>query len=46
MKKTLAMLLALCVLLLPSLALGETYAVFDTITLMIPDGTTVVGAEI
>lgn len=46
MKKTLAMLLALCVLLLPALALGETYAVFDTITLMIPDGTTVVGAEI
>lgn len=46
MKKTLAMLLALCMLLVPALALGETYAVFDTIRLMIPDGTTVIGGEI
>lgn len=46
MKKILALLLTLCVMLVPAFALGETYAVFDTISLMIPDGTTVVGGEI
>lgn len=46
MKKILALLLTLCVMLIPVLALGETYAVFDTISLMIPDGATVVGGEI
>ena len=46
MKKTLAWLLTLCLLLTPVLALGETYAVFDTIRLQIPDGMTVIGGEI
>lgn len=46
MKKTMVLLLALCMLLTPVLALGETYAVFDTIRLQIPDGTTVIGGEI
>lgn len=46
MKKKLALLLTLCLLLTPVLALGETYAVFDTIRLRIPEGMTVVGGEI
>lgn len=46
MKKKLALLLMMCLVLTPVLALGETYAVFDTIRLQVPDGATVVGGEI
>lgn len=46
MKKTLTMLLAALLLILPMASLAESYAVFDNLRMALPDGASVVGAEI
>ena len=46
MKKMTTLLLMVCLLLAPLGALGESYAVFDTIRMALPDGATLVGEEI
>lgn len=46
MKKKMSLLLAMVLLCLPCMALGQTYMVIDTLRLPIPEGGTVIGAEV